>query len=705
MRPLHVLVMLALLLMPHYSAGDEPAPAKLPVPSREEQQRAAERIRGVFPEPDTPAKKLALAREILGVAEDEKDYAVRYGMLRYAGALAVGAGDLKWALHTVQRVQRRYKVDGLVMKQRILESLLNEKTAAGVSRAALDGLEQAAGEERYAVADAFGRIAYRAARLSKDQASIERLGERAGELRKMKAAHDAVRPALATLRKRPDDAAAHRQVGAYLCFWRGDWIEGLPHLAKGGHPIAKLETTQGKDAKAKLRIADLWMAEATPDAPAKGKHLRRRAAVWYRAALPELAGLHKVRAQKRLRELAHLDRPTTVAGDPAPVDVPRPKPAKKPSGKKSARSLAGMYSLLITKTRTGTGTPRATLVLTDEGIVTTGDGQPFAKWTAQGEGRLRLALRKPAGKVADFKRNADGTWRATLSTDDGRRFWTLRPVVVAAVWELSNGNYSSPKAWRKTLYSNGRVDDPLKGETWTINGNAAKIGKRGFTIDPDGRFAKGRQQGGGMMFARLICRGLDLRLAPLPKDKSAVEVDERRFAEQNPKKRTSSVVDTYQLKASSSDRRSLLNITIDLRDDGGVFDHGSKIGDWDMKGARLRLVLDFLGSEELMLGRSRARFIATNRSLAGANLSWSLERVMPVMTWQINLGKQSRRMVFYSNGRIGAPHALACHGPWSASGKGLRVWESGVTLKSGGRAFSGRITGGGSISGVLVSRP
>ena len=78
---------------------------------------------------------------------------------------------------------------------------------------------------------------------------------------------------------------------------------------------------------------------------------------------------------------------------------------------------------------------------------------------------------------------------------------------------------------------------------------------------------------------------------------------------------------------------------------------------------------------------------------------------MPVMTWQVNVGNQSRRLVFYSNGRIGAPHALACHGPWGPSSKGMRVWEAGCTLKSGGREFSGRMVAGGSISGVLVSRP
>jgi hypothetical protein len=128
---------------------------------------------------------------------------------------------------------------------------------------------------------------------------IESLGQRAkiGDLIKAKLAES------------PNDPDANLDMGKYLCFVQDDWETGRPYLIKGSDSTLKMlaqrDLDAEKDASTVIGLAgDLWKfsAEATNKlGPIAGK---RRAAYWYRHELPDLTGLKKATAQKRIAEFA-----------------------------------------------------------------------------------------------------------------------------------------------------------------------------------------------------------------------------------------------------------------------------------------------------------------------------------------------------------------------------------------------------------------
>lgn len=117
-----------------------------------------------------------------------------------------------------------------------------------------------------------------------------------------------VASAAADARKRlesdPDDSASHLVLGRYLCFSRGEWPAGLRHLARSADPalkgLARRELSAPKDGAAMAALADAWWAAAQSGPKADAERFRARATDWYRRALPELEGIHKTMAEKRI---------------------------------------------------------------------------------------------------------------------------------------------------------------------------------------------------------------------------------------------------------------------------------------------------------------------------------------------------------------------------------------------------------------------
>jgi hypothetical protein len=110
----------------------------------------------------------------------------------------------------------------------------------------------------------------------------------------------------------PDDPASNETYGAYLCFIKGSWKEGLPFLAKSGdkqlEEVATLEKSASgeRDAEIRCKLAELYytIAEESKSNPLKEQNALARCLGWYRAALKGgLQGLAKIRAQMRIEEI------------------------------------------------------------------------------------------------------------------------------------------------------------------------------------------------------------------------------------------------------------------------------------------------------------------------------------------------------------------------------------------------------------------
>jgi hypothetical protein len=128
------------------------------------------------------------------------------------------------------------------------------------------------------------------------------------EIETIKLEADKVKDHQTTLKTKPDDPTANLAVGRFLCFIKNDWEAGIGHLTKGSD--TKFKDAAEKDAKAadgsemdKLAAADTWYDLAATADPAIKHGMQMRAHHWYTTALSGLAGLNKVKVEKRIAEL------------------------------------------------------------------------------------------------------------------------------------------------------------------------------------------------------------------------------------------------------------------------------------------------------------------------------------------------------------------------------------------------------------------
>jgi hypothetical protein len=115
-----------------------------------------------------------------------------------------------------------------------------------------------------------------------------------------------MKAAAAVLEKQPDDPAANLTVGKYHCFQKGDWEKGISLLARSGDPALKaaaaLEVAAAADPANQVKAGDAWWDLAEKEQGKAQAALRARAIHWYQQALPEISGLAKAKAEKRVRE-------------------------------------------------------------------------------------------------------------------------------------------------------------------------------------------------------------------------------------------------------------------------------------------------------------------------------------------------------------------------------------------------------------------
>jgi len=123
------------------------------------------------------------------------------------------------------------------------------------------------------------------------------------------------------LRDKPDDAAANVTVGIYYAYVQNKWSRAISHLAKGNdealQALAKQEigTSTGSLDK-QVALADAWWDAAQNAEGLRRTVMLRRAGYWYSKAgsAGDVAGLTKVKVDKRLEDLAKIEHEATPAG-------------------------------------------------------------------------------------------------------------------------------------------------------------------------------------------------------------------------------------------------------------------------------------------------------------------------------------------------------------------------------------------------------
>jgi WD40 repeat protein len=298
--------------------------AKIPVPALEKQEKARKFIHKIFADDYTRAAKALADRRPLAVAlrADAKNAkesdALYFTLLSEAAEVAAGAGDAAMAFEIVAEIAQTFAIDAVALKSAVLvkagKTVSEPEVFLRLTEAALSVMEAAMAVDDFTTATQLREAATVTVSKAKSkdlQSKLDRLGR---VLEGQEAQFAKVKRHFDKLNANPKDADANLAVGKYLCLGKGQWANGLPLLLLGND--AGLQDLARRDLASPQKMADLllladayWDLSDNEMDPAK-LSLQKRAAYWYGIAYPELAGLNKIKVEKRLAA-AGLNLPLT----------------------------------------------------------------------------------------------------------------------------------------------------------------------------------------------------------------------------------------------------------------------------------------------------------------------------------------------------------------------------------------------------------
>jgi hypothetical protein len=304
LRPWIALVLVAAAL--------QDKPALPPEPDAAAQKETLKKIKDLFKDEyakKLPADQLALARKLLqsGI-ETADDPVAKYVLLKESREIAVAAGDVEAALRAAEETSKAFAMDGSALKLAVLGKIpVKEPDAArAVAKGYLAVVGDAIKAENFEAAGSAAQRAEAMAKAAQDPALAACAAELKNEAVSLKTEAARVKPLID--KPGPNDSEA---IGRYLCFVKGDWDAGLPHLIAGAKPplktAAEKEALKPQDAAAQVELADLWWDIGQKEKSAwRKERIFARAKVWIDLAAPTATGLIKVRVQKRLDDLEAL---------------------------------------------------------------------------------------------------------------------------------------------------------------------------------------------------------------------------------------------------------------------------------------------------------------------------------------------------------------------------------------------------------------
>jgi hypothetical protein len=297
--------------------ADKPAPSarvRLPVPEAAKQKEAERLIKDLFKEPyskKAPADRQQLARLLLGqAAKTNDDPAAAWVMYREAQDIAVQICDLRTAKGAIEGVAAAFDVDVMALKYTAFGSAAkNARTPedyGALTRELLLLVDDLVAADQYDVADKAAASALLHARKANDVPLAARATGRTKEVAEAKTSFLAMKGALETLARNPEDPAANSAMGQMLCFIKGNWELGVRFLVKGSDAalkgLAEKELAQPQDQTA---IADGWWEMSEKEkSPLRKSQMQLHARDYYETALPGLSTLARLKVEKRLESLA-----------------------------------------------------------------------------------------------------------------------------------------------------------------------------------------------------------------------------------------------------------------------------------------------------------------------------------------------------------------------------------------------------------------
>lgn len=294
----------------------------LPVPSESELTAASELVRQVYSqdlsEATTSQQKNDLARQMVRVAAETDDQASRFILLRSARNIAIGTGDVNHAMQFTNSLVNNFDIDAIEERTNCLtkvsQSLTSPAQVVDFGAAVLPVVEEMVDQGLFVNATELLQLAHTAMQGSRNADQINAISAKQEEVKRYLDKYELIQASFQELETNPADPVAAGKVGQFYCFARGLWSRGLPLLAASDlEPLrdaAREELAKPSATPQMVALADRWweMADSNTD-PHVADAMRERACMWYDQSLPGLAGLDRVRVEKRLENRSPASSP------------------------------------------------------------------------------------------------------------------------------------------------------------------------------------------------------------------------------------------------------------------------------------------------------------------------------------------------------------------------------------------------------------
>lgn len=247
-------------------------------------------------------KLIAQARQAENLPEE------RYAALELAVSLAIEAKAIDLAIAAADEFGVWFEGDPAPRLVGVVQGLgktcrsVQERTL--LTKIALQLASEAVGQNRYLDASRILEVASAAAASARKPDLQEAVKTVRESVDKAKSAQETFDSAMKLLAKDSADPAANLVAGRFLCFVRGDWAKGIPHLARCGdenlRKAAEKEVAMPKTSEDCEIAGDSWQAAAKAAQPDDRRRCAAAAEYWYRKALEDAVGLRKVKVQRSL---------------------------------------------------------------------------------------------------------------------------------------------------------------------------------------------------------------------------------------------------------------------------------------------------------------------------------------------------------------------------------------------------------------------
>jgi WD40 repeat protein len=308
-----------LVVRPHLTNAMEDPPAKVAVPSKEDQHEASKLVEEVYKDDfdaaKKPSKRAEIAKKLLKEGIETSDSLDgKYVLLTHSLKFAIDAGDATTAVLALDELAKFFEVDELAVRSEALQMLTKHIASSAQADTVIISVkrstDQAIFEDRLEIAERLltsGIVATK--RLKNVKASLE-FTAKLRRVQQLKAELDRISDARKTLEEQPADASANLAVGKYRCLRKGDWSAGLPMLVLGADKnlssLAEADLALPTPSEKAAAVGDGWWAYAEDEKEADSTEARLRAVYWYKRSAAGLSGLEKARIEKRIKAVDSL---------------------------------------------------------------------------------------------------------------------------------------------------------------------------------------------------------------------------------------------------------------------------------------------------------------------------------------------------------------------------------------------------------------